>query len=169
MEESDENKKNVESTSYLRIILRVFVWIVALVLFVAAGYTIWATIIDIYNNGHPPELINTLLCYGVLLCCFTVMIGEIHLTADFIIYGRDELLRIFVWFVATVVFVAAGFVIATLFVKMYKDGHPRSFEDILICYGGLLFCFTVMIGEIHLTAVYIGYSDVGLVASLKSM
>ena len=94
----------------------------------------------------------------------------LHLAVLFIVYGRDELLRIFVWLVALGVFVAAGYMIGVIVVKIYKDGHPRSFDDILICYGGLLFCFTVMIGEIHLTAVYIGYGrDGGLVASLNSM
>ena len=60
--------------------------------------------------------------------------------------------------------------IAVIVADMYKDGHPRKFVEILLCYGILLFCFTVMIGEIHLTAVYIGYGrDGGLVASLNSM
>ena len=133
---SDESgtKGTVEPMSYLRFVVKVSVWTFALVAFVYAGRTTYLIVTDIKKKGNQYALVEILMTCVVSLICFVIVVLVIHQTVRLIVYGQDEMLRVFSWFVALIILVATVFWIGAFVHYIYKKGHPRDLAIMNLSY-----------------------------------
>ena len=152
--ETDENEKTTGTTSYIRITLKVLVSSVRVMIFIFLG----AFIRNLMTSSTALQLVPKI---SLLIICVSVMVGDVYLSVLFIVYGQDELFRVFACVLALRIFLLAGFGIIVI-----VNEPPAEFIAAVFVYSGILLCLTVMLGDIYLLAVYMIYGQDGLVESL---
>ena len=158
-EETDENEKTTGTTSYIRIILKVLVSSVGVMIFIFLGAFILGLMISSTGLHLVPKI-------GLLIICASVMVGEVYLSVLYIVYGQDELFRVFACVLALGIFLLVGVGVFAVVKKIYENGHSPYLIEIVFCYGAIILGITVMLGDIYLLAVYMIYGQEGLVESL---
>ena len=101
--ETDENEKTTGTTSYIRIILRVFVSSFGVMIFILLG-----TFIHELMTSYDYKRLHIVPKIGLLIICASVMAGEVYLSVLYIVYGQDELFRVFGCVLALGIFLLAG-------------------------------------------------------------